>query len=482
MDVRIRGGLVEAVQPVLAPQDGEQVVDADGRWLIPGLWDAHVHMQQWARTLQRLDVSGTAGPAEVTTVVAAHVAKLDAGRRPDDVVVGFGYRSAAWSREPTVSELDAVSGGHPIALVSGDAHNGWLNSAALRALGLGPRTGPLREAEWFAVFARLDALPTGQDPVSALPAAAAAAAAKGVVGIVDMELEAGHALWPARVAAGQDLLRVRTATYPDGLDDVVSRGLRTGQPAGGTGGLVTMGPLKVIFDGSVNTRTAYCCEPYENRGDAAGWRGVLNYSEEQLAGLCAAAHRNGLEVAVHAIGDAAVHLALDAFERTGAQGSIEHVQLVARADVPRFAALGVRASVQPAHLLDDRDITARLWPDRQDRSFALRSLLTSGATLTLGSDAPVARLDPWQAMAAAVGRSGDERPAWTAGEALTPQEALASSTDGQGKVTVGSRGDVVLLDDDPLAPMPDAASAARWLRQLRVAATFVAGRRTFGLF
>lgn len=479
--VRIRAGMVAEVGPGLQAEPGEQVVQADGRWLIPGLWDAHVHLQQWARTLQRLDVSGTAGPQDVTACVAAHLAQLPIEGPADGVVVGFGYRSGAWSRQPTVSELDAVSGPRPVVLISGDVHNGWLNSAALQVLGLEPRTSPLEEAEWFAVFPRVDALSTRQDGAAALRTAVEDAASRGVVGVVDMELEAGHVAWPARVAAGIDLLRVRTAVYPNGLDDVLAAGLRTGE-ALTADGLVTMGPLKVIFDGSVNTRTAYCCEPYAGARGAAAWRGVLNYPLAELTALCERAARRGLEMAVHAIGDAAVGAALDAFERAGAAGSVEHVQLVADADLRRFAALGVRASVQPAHLLDDRDITAQLWPDRQDRSFALRSLLTAGATLRLGSDAPVAPLDPWLAMAAAVHRSGDGRPAWNEVEALTPYQALAASTDGRGTVAVGSPGDVVLLDHDPLELAADSASAAHHLRSMRVAATVVAGCPTYVAF
>lgn len=474
VDVRLRGGRVEAVAPALPPERGERVLDADGRWLAPGLWDAHVHFSTWARTLDRLDVSGTTGPEQVVAAVARHVATLNG----DTAVVGYGYRSAGWSRQPTVAELDAVSGHHPVALVSGDAHNGWLNAAALALLGLAPRTGPLEEAEWFAVWGRLGELPVPHDLPSALRRAAGEAASRGVVGVADMEIEDGHAAWPARVAAGVDQLRVRTATYPEGLEALLAAGRRAGQPVAGTRGLVTTGPLKVIFDGSVNTRTAWCCEPYAGASGGAGWRGVLNHTPDALADLCAQAHRGGLEVAVHAIGDAAVGAALDAVERAGATGSVEHVQLVAPQDLPRFAELGVRASVQPAHLLDDRDVTAEVWPTQQERSFALRSLLDAGADVRLGSDAPVARLDPWLAMAAAVHRSADARPPWTPGEAVSRAEALAASTDGRGTVAAGAPADLVLLDHDPLAPCEDTAAAAARLRSTVVAVTLLGGRPT----
>lgn len=473
VDLRVRDGVVAQVAAGLAPERGEQVVDAAGRWAVPGLWDAHVHMQQWARTLGRLDVSGAGGPEQAAAAVAEHVARLPPSA--PTAVLGYGQRTATWSRSPTVAELDAVSGVHAVVLISGDAHSGWLNSRALRLLGVPGRPGPLEEAEWFAVLSRLDELGAGEDAAQALHTAVRDAAARGVVGVVDMEWEDGHRLWPRRVAEGADLLRVRTATYADDLDGVLAAGLRTGDPVPGGGGVVTMGPLKVIFDGSLNTRTAWCCEPY---GGDSTWRGTLNLSPDELTALCARAHGAGLRVAVHAIGDAAVGAALDAVERSGARGSIEHVQLVARHDLPRFAALGVAASVQPAHLLDDRDVTEHVWPGRSDRAFALRSLLIAGAELRLGSDAPVARLDPWLAMAAAVHRSADARPAWTAAEALTATEALRASTDGQTTLAPGSRGDLALLDDDPLAPEPDAASAAARLREMPVALTAVAGRIT----
>ena len=470
VDLRLRDGLVEEVGPGLVPRRDEQVLDADGRWAVPGLWDAHVHLQTWARASVRLDVSGTSAPEQVVAVVAAHLAGL-----PDDgaPVVGYGQRTATWPRPPTVAELDAVSGGRAVVLVSGDGHAGWLSSRALERLGLAPRAGQVEEAEWFGAFARLDELGPEAGADTALERALAAAAALGVVGLTDLEWERGPFVWPGRVRPGTDLLRVRTGTYADGLDDVLAAGLRTGTPLEGTGGLVTMGPLKVIFDGSLNTRTAWCCAPYA--GGDGSWSGMVNLSPDELTGLCRRAHEGGLEVALHAIGDAAVGAALDAVAASGARGSLEHVQLVADADLPRFAELGVRASVQPAHLLDDRDVTAALWPDRQARCFALRSLLDAGAELRLGSDAPVARLDPWLAMAAAVHRSGDDRGAWTPEQALTPAEALAASTDGRRTPAAGAPADLVLLDTDPLAPADDPAAAARVLRTVRVAATLRGG-------
>ena len=473
VDLRLRDGAVREVGPALEPARDERVLEADGRWVVPGLWDAHVHLQTWARSLVRLDVSGTTTPAHVVRLVADHLAGLRDDGAP---VVGYGQRTATWARRPTVAELDAVCGDRAVVLVSADGHAGWLSSRALERLALAPRSGPVEEAEWFTPYARLGELGPEAGAATALETALASAAALGVVGLTDMEWERGPFVWPERVGPGTDLVRVRTATYTDGLDAVLAAGLRTGTPLAGTGGLVTMGPFKVIFDGSLNTRTAWCCAPYA--GSDGSWSGMVNLSPDELTRLCRRAGAGGLEVAVHAIGDAAVGAALDAVEASGARGSLEHVQLVADADLPRFAALGVRASVQPAHLLDDRDVTASVWPDRQSRSFALRSLLDAGAELALGSDAPVARLDPWLAMAAAVHRSGDAREPWTPEQALTPAEALAASTDGRRTPAPGAPADLVLLDADPLAPAPDPAAAAAVLRTMPVAATLVGGRLT----
>lgn len=482
VDVRIREGLVTQVRPALSPDRGEAVHDGGGRWLVPGLWDQHVHLQQVAMSAGRLDLAGTAGPQECLDRVAAHLATLPAAGpgAPLAAVQGWGHRSATWPRRPTVAELDAVTGVRPVVLISGDGHHGWLNSAALAWFGLPPRDGVLDEAEWFPVFHRLGDLPgAAAQAEAAYDGVLARLAARGLVGITDMELAANHTAWPARFAAGADTLRVRGATYADGLARVLELGLRTGDPLPGGGGMLTMGPLKIIADGSLNTRTAYCCEPYADDDGSAYPRGKQNVAPQELRELLARADAGDLTVAVHAIGDAAVSDALDAFETTGARGSIEHAQLMRRDDVARMGRLGVGASTQPAHLLDDRDVALRCWPDRMDRCYPHASMLAAGVDVRFGSDAPVAPADPWLAMAAAVHRSADDREPWASAEALTPAQALAASTDGQGTVAVGSRGDLALLDDDPLAVPAGSREAGAYLRGIRVAATLVAGRLVY---
>ncbi|GAB3197961.1 amidohydrolase family protein [Nocardioides hungaricus] len=469
VDVAVEYGVVTTVAPGAGRPDGADVVDAGGRWLVPGLWDQHTHLTQWTLASQRLDLGGTRSPEEIVRAVADRIRE-----HPDLPVVGWGHRAGAWDREATVAELDAVSGDTPVVLISGDGHHAWLNTTALLHLAMPVRDSVVREREWFAAYPRLVTLGADGTSPEAYRRMLDAAAARGIVGMVDFEFGASMAGWAERWAQGCDRLRIRWATYADTLDAVLAAGLQTGDPLGGDPRL-TMGPLKIISDGSLNTRTAWCCEPYGDAHRLEHPAGQPNQSGDELRDLFRRAHAGGLDVACHAIGDAAVEDALAAYADTGARGSIEHVQLARREDLRRMAGLGVRASVQPAHLLDDRDLTERVWGERSERCFAFRWMLEDGIELALGSDAPVSPLDPWLAMAAAVHRSADEREPWHGEQALTVREALAASVDGQPMVRPGSRGDLVLLDRDPLGLGGDSAAVGTALRAMSSALTVVAG-------
>src|SRR5215469_14144319 len=152
-DVLITDGVIAAIGSV-AGSRGVAEVDGGGRWVIPGLWDAHVHLGQWALARRRLDLSGTASPEEVLALVH-HAAQSAQSGRP---VIGMGQRAGAWRRPMTVAELDAACADVPVVLVNGDFHHAWLSTAALDALGLARRDGMVSEAEWFAVYPRVVAL------------------------------------------------------------------------------------------------------------------------------------------------------------------------------------------------------------------------------------------------------------------------------------------------------------------------------------
>lgn len=466
VSVLVRDGLVAAVAPDGTLSAGE-VRDLDGRWLLPGLWDEHVHFSQWAMTAPRLDVSSAQSAREAVEAVRG---RLAASGRSTATLVGYGFRDGLWPDEPTTALLDEVSPERPVVLVSGDLHCAWVNSAALRRYGIAHQEGLIREDPCFELVTALGAM-TDAELDGLVGDAVSAAAARGVVGVVDLEMRWNVDDWVRRVGGGASSLRVETGVYRDHLDRAIGAGLRSGDELPGGGGLVRMGPLKVLIDGSLNTRTAFCEHPYADHDG----RGVLTVDPVELDALLARAADAGIRSTVHAIGDAAASIALDALGRVGG-GRIEHAQLVADADVPRFARLGVTASVQPAHALDDREVAEHYWPGRTDRAFALRSLIDSGATVVLGSDAPVAPLDPWVAISAAVWRARPGEQPWHPEQRISVPEALVASTRTRRlRPLAGDPADLVVVERDPLA------ADAEQLRTMPVAATLLAGRITHGV-
>ncbi|MBK4346019.1 amidohydrolase [Lacisediminihabitans changchengi] len=461
VDVVISDGAVASI----GAGSPDESLDLDGRYLGPGLWDNHVHFSQWSLVRQRLDVSAAGSAAETVRLVAD---RLASGITDGTTLVGYGFRDGLWPDVPAKGLLDGLTGAIPVALVSGDLHCVWLNSAALERFGrAGHPTGILREQEAFEVNTAISTV--ADDVLDGWVAdAATAAAARGIVGIVDLEMQLTIDDWPRRIAAGIDQLRVRCGVYSHDLETAIARGLQTGRPLEGAEGLATMGPFKIITDGSLNTRTAYCHAPYPGTHN----HGELVYAPLALVALLERARDAGLVPAVHAIGDFANELALDAFQTAAVRGSIEHAQLVSTSDFARFAELGVVASVQPEHAMDDRDIADVYWAGRTDRAFALQGLARAGATLRLGSDAPVAPLDPWVTMAAAISRSRDGREPWHPEQIIAAEVAFAASTDGRARVEVGSIADLVVTERNPLTATDDE------LRSFPVTATMVAGRWT----
>ena len=429
-DVTVRGGAIVEVAPHQGVRSG--AIDADGAVMLPGLWDAHVHFSTHALQAQCLQLPPDADLAEVLRRidVALHT------RADDGLLVGFGFRAATWAREPTAADLDVLSP-EPIALICGDLHSLWCNTAGLAAVGApGHPTGLLREEEAFDAIIHLMRTETAH--VDALVRTAQArAAAMGVVGVVDMEMQWGMEAWQRRLGVAPSLQRVEIATYPENLDRLIDAGLRTGNAVGDR---LRVGPLKIISDGSLNSRTAHCLAPYPHPIEGSP-HGVANHSPQDVIALLGRATAHGIHAAVHAIGDLACRDALDAFQETGARGTIEHAQLVHPLDLPRFAALGVGASVQPAHLLDDEALLDEVWPSSSDHAYPLRALLDAGAELRFGSDAPVAPLDPWLAMDVAVHKP--HRPS----RELTPREALAAST--RSRIAVGQPADLLLVPHTP---------------------------------
>lgn len=495
-DVALAQGRIASFDPAgegarPAAGAGVESLDADGRFLIPGLWDHHVHFTQWVIARRRLDLAATTSAAEVLQLVRGAIAAdpaLTAGAATaGSGVVGYGFRDGLWPDLPSLSSLDEATGSVPVGLISGDLHCIWLNSAQQSRLGVSTdASGLLREADSFAVMDQL------QDPAALTPEVyrqtAAAAARRGVVGIVEFENADNISQWPLRTAAGVDSLRVEVSVWPDRLQSAVDAGISTGDVLDDRG-LVTMGPLKVISDGSLNTRTAWCWDPYPEvdlmHPHSCGMQTV---PMDELQDVMRQARDAGISAAIHAIGDRANSAVLDAFETLAMPGVIEHAQLLRWEDIPRFARLGLTASVQPEHAMDDRDVADAYWAGRTDRAFPLDALTRAGVRLRLGSDAPVAPLDPWVAIAAAVSRSRDGRDPWHPEQRLDPATALAAAcrggtASGGHQLGQGSAADLVLVETDPLAPAGPLGStdplAQTGLRDMGVSATLLGGRLTY---
>jgi predicted amidohydrolase YtcJ len=473
LDVEIHDGRVSSVRPAgsaAASSDGApEIVDGGGRVLIPGLWDEHVHVTTWALTTKRIDLSHAPSARAVLDIIGGLAHGPDTAG-PGDTLVGVGFRDSVWPDAPSLASLDAVTGGRPTVLLSHDLHCVWMNTAAASQLGVTLEPdGLLREEPAFAVTRALAELPDALVD-SWVTEAAAGAAARGVVGVVDLEMAWNIDGWQRRFGGGFRGFRVDIGVYAEHLDRAAGERLTTGAPLSQESSeLLRVGPLKVLIDGSLNTRTAYCVDPYPHGG-----YGMLTVTEEELVELLTRVKETGFSPAVHAIGDAANRIALDAFEAVGIAGRIEHAQFLQPSEVARFGRLGVTASVQPEHALDDRDTAELNWPGRTDRAFPLRSLLDTGARLALGSDAPVSPLDPWVSMSAATARARDDgREPWHPEQAITRSEALVSSTRGRARVEEGDIADVVLVDEDPLTASDES------FRTMPVAATLLGGRFTY---
>lgn len=461
VDVRLAGGVVAAIG-ASDPAGDALVVDGCGGTLLPGLVDAHVHAAQWASSRRRVPLdAATSAKHAVDLVVAA------ARAEPGEIVMGAGFRDGLWPDQPHKDLLEAALPGQPVALFSADLHTIWLSPAALKLIGSDHATGVLVENDCYQATSALPGAPPEMVDRWVLEAMEAAAA-RGVTGIRDFEYADTVTDWIRRLATGTPAVRVACVIARHMLDEAIARGHRTGDPVAGSEGLLTIGPYKLFVDGSLNTRTAYCHDPYP--GTAT--HGMLELPYETLVPLMDRAYRHGITPAVHAIGDHATRIALDAFTEVGCPGQIEHAQLVHPDDLARFSALGITASVQPAHAPDDRDVADRYWAGRTGRAFPYGALLAAGARLEIGSDAPVAPLDPWDGIASAVTRTDDSRPSWHPEQAIPLSVALAAASGGRTGVKVGDPADLMIVADDPsdLAPSD--------LRQIPITATFLAGRPT----
>jgi len=459
------------------------VVDLGGRCLLPGFNDAHVHFPTWSLAQRQLRLEGTSSLDEALQRVAEAVRDVEPGRW----LRGLGWRSGDWSPpvEPTKEALDQVTGDMPAALMARDYHSLWLNSAALaRANGdleaeggvvvrdeRGEPTGVLREeCAWH--FRDTYIHPSHDEMVEASRDGVRIANARGVTAVHDKDGWLGAlGVFQQLQTEGSLSVRVWESHPKDDLDILLALPLRG--PFGND--MLRLGYVKAFMDGTLGSQTARMLDG----------SGVEITSRAKLEETIVQAAERGFPVAVHAIGDRANRDALDAFEATretwrGLRPRVEHAQLLAPEDLPRFAELGVACSVQFSHAPSDRDLADRFWAEKTDGAYAYRSLWDSEALVANGSDAPIEELDPWAGICAGVLRTLDERPAWHPEQRLTLEQALIATCVNpawlagdewrRGKLIPGFLADLVVLDRDPFTVEQEELSA------IQVVATMVGGR------
>jgi predicted amidohydrolase YtcJ len=480
-------------------------LDLGGRVIIPGLTDAHIHLEQYALGLQKVDCE-TSTRAECLERVAERARSIPEGTW----VLGHGWNQNGWEQGfGTAADLDAVAPGHPVYLTAKSLHAGWANTAALRLAKIGaatpdPPDGRLgRDARGepngilfetaMELVANAIPEPSVEQVAQSIQGALPVLWRMGLTGVHDFDRRRCFQALQSLHQRGALRLRVLKSLPLEQLPYASELGLRSGFGDD----WLRIGGVKVFMDGALGPHTAAMFQPYL---DEPGNRGMLFMDAEELVEHGRTAVEAGLPLAVHAIGDRANHETLNAFARlrdfeserigTGARlrHRIEHVQALHPDDAGRLAALGVVASMQPIHATSDMQMAERYWgPQRSELSYAWRTQQERGATLVFGSDAPVESPNPFWGLHAAVTR---RRPDGTPGEAgwhpeqrLDVAQALRAYTSGAafaagmerrlGKLAPGYLADLLLLEEDPFTCDPDL------LYEMRPLATMVGGEWVF---
>ena len=476
-------------------------VDLAGQTVWPGLIDAHLHLEHYARALQMVDCE-TASKAECLARVAEKARALPKGAW----ILGHGWNQNLWAEGfGSAADLDAISAEHPIYLTAKSLHAAWANTTALRIAGV-QEDSPDPEGGAFQRDAkgRLTGilLESAMEVVgSARPALASAELARllelalpslwraGLTGVHDFDQRTCFIALQELRQAGKLKLRVNKSIPVELLGSAAEIGLRSGFGDD----LLWIGGTKLFADGALGPQTAAMLKPYEH-SDATG---TLLLDREQVFETGQQAAAAGLGLAVHAIGDRANHEVLAGLEQLRAyerenhlparRHRIEHVQLLHPQDYQTLARLDVIASVQPIHATSDMEIADRHWGSRSEGAYAFKTLLNNGTRLAFGSDAPVEIPNPFLGLHAAVTRrrpdGTPDEAGWYPGQRLTLAEALSAYTDGaafaagkesvQGRLLPGYLADLVLLEVDPFTLPPQE------LHAVQPRATMVAGEWVF---
>lgn len=458
-------------------------INLHGRRVLPGLIDAHFHFREWALMRRGLRLAGVPSLATVLD----RVQQAAQATPPGQWIIGQGWNESAWpeARLITRHDLDQVAPDHPVLLKRSDLHLACANSLALRLAGIsdqtpdpeggvidrdqhGQPTGVLRELAIEQVNRVVPPLMEEETEIL-MREAMAEAHRLGLTGIHDLRLmnaEEGrvafHA-WQRLRSAGDLYLRVWMMLPGGLLDEAIALGLRSGFGDD----RLRIGGLKLFADGSLGARTAWMSQPYSDGGT-----GLPITPMTEIADKIARAHAAGISVAAHAIGDRAIRELLDVFAEVLQRPAervtpltphrIEHVQHSHPEDLRRLAALGLVASVQPIHLVDDMDLVAQALDEERARwTYAFRTLRDAGVVLALGSDCPVADPNPFLGIHAAVTRQrqdGTPTGGWHPEQRLSVAEAVQGYTlgpaiasgqvDRLGTLSPGKLADLIVLDRD----------------------------------
>jgi predicted amidohydrolase YtcJ len=485
-----------------------KIVDLGGK-MLPGFHDSHVHLMEGGLDMSLCDVKSVATPLEVL----AAVRKFAAAHPDKPWVTGSGWDLPVFpDANPRKEQLDEAVGDRPAYIESADGHSGWASSKALAQAGItkdtpdpvGGRierdpvtkqpTGTLRESARELVTRKIPA-PTAEQNAAGLKRAVEFANSLGIVSV--QEADASDEILNAYrelESRGQLTLRVVAAlrTDPRKSDEQVAGLIE--RRAKFSGQRIRATAAKIFADGVIESGTAALLGPYLNRG---GSRGELNFEPDQLTKLVTRLDREGFQVHIHAIGDRAIRVSLDAYEaaqkangRRDARHHIAHLELIEPEDIPRFRDLGIIANFQPLWAFADpyiKDLTlGPLGAERSRWLYPMASILKTGAVMAAGSDWPVTSLNPIEAIQVAVTRRGPtepEGPAWIPDEKIDLPAILAAYTINgaylnheekeTGSLEVGKAADLIVLDRDLFKIPPEK------IHEAKVVWTLLEGREVF---
>lgn len=468
---------------------------------VPGFADAHVHLSELGQQLERLNLRGLTKEA-----ILAKVAAAARSAAPGGWVTGSGWDQGFFKPPvfPTAADLDAVSGDHPVVLSRIDGHSSWANSKALSLAGVSAGTpdppggrflrGPSNQPTGILVDRAQDAMSRVRparmgdaDREHFVRAALQQYSRWGLTSVHDAGTDlATIAVYKSLLVRGD--LPVRVYAMARGAA-AVDHYLASGPERDLGEGMLAVRSFKIVSDGALGSRGAELTEPY---ADAPNERGLQQVSDADLDKAVRAAREKGFQISVHAIGDKAVHRVLDVFERVGVTPAerfrVEHASMIAPEDLPRFARLGVVASVQPVFVGEySRWAEERVGPKRIHWVLPIRDLVAARAPVAFGTDYTASDSgDPIANLAGAVARQSSEGvPAagWYPDQKVDMETALRSISAGPafaafqekdlGQLSVGRYADVTVLSDDPLK------MKAEDVRKLVVRMTIVAGRVTY---